>query len=129
MTQKRKSKKKNRRQEKKYPNLNKQVNLKSRQQLLDYDYLSKLTHKEKKWLDKFSKEYINASLDAKKLEKNLHNTPKLKKDCYDRNNARNRDLFFKLEMGGVFDHEILEKDILSYEIENELIKKIDEDNQ
>lgn len=122
---KKKKRIKNKRGQKKYPNLSKGVNLKSRQNLLDYDYISQLSEKEKKWLDKFSKEYINASLDSKNLEKNLHNSQKLKKDCYDRNNARNRDLYTKIEMGARF---IGEQPEDHYEIEDELIKKIDEKN-
>lgn len=57
--------------------------------MIDYDYLDKLTEKEKAWLNKFTHEYTNAGKLNKK-HKPLHKTPEQKKDCYDRNNARNR---------------------------------------
>lgn len=76
----------------KYPALKPELNLKTRYELIDYDYVDKLTEDEKEWLNKFTEEYINASLDSVDLEKNFHNTEDLKKDCYRRNNARNRDI-------------------------------------
>jgi hypothetical protein len=76
----------------KYKNLDKSVNLKTRQDLIDYDYLHKLNKKELEWLDKFTGEWICASLDNENPRRNLHKTKKLRKDCYDRNNARNRDI-------------------------------------
>ncbi len=84
------TRKKSRRGRTKYPALDPGLNLKTRTDLIDYDYVDKLSPEEKKWLNKFTEEYVNASVDPKKLKKNLHNTEKLKKDCYDRNNARNR---------------------------------------
>lgn len=60
--------------------------------LIDQDYLHKLSKEELDWLNKFNKEYVSDSLDRDNLENNLHNTPKLKKDCGSRNNSRNRDV-------------------------------------
>lgn len=76
----------------KYPALRPELNLKSRYELIDYDYLDELSEEDKRWLNKFTEEYVNASLNSKELDKNLHNTEDLKKDCYRRNNARNRDI-------------------------------------
>lgn len=76
----------------KYSALDPGLNLKSRTELLDYDYLDKLSEKELEWLNKFTEEYVNATLNTKNPRKNLHRTKSLKKDCYDRNNARNRDV-------------------------------------
>jgi hypothetical protein len=59
---------------------------------LDYDYLSKLSEEELLWLNKFTEEYVNASFDTSKPRNNLHRTKSARKDCYDRNNARNRDV-------------------------------------
>lgn len=84
--------KKNRRTKERWPNLKVGFNLKSRVDLIDYDYLSKLSDVEKDWLNQFSSEYIGASFD-KDNKKNLHKTPEGKKSCYDRNNARNRDVY------------------------------------
>ena len=76
-----------------YPALEKEYNLKVRQEELNIDYKSKLTKKQLKWLNKFNDEYVNANLDVNKLKNNLHSTKKLKKDCQDRNNSRNICLF------------------------------------
>lgn len=84
--------KKTRRDHIKYKNLDKSVNLKTRQDLIDYDYLDKLSPKELEWLDKFTGEYAGAALDTENPRRNLHKTKRLRKDCYDRNNARNRDV-------------------------------------
>lgn len=60
--------------------------------MLDYDYLDKLSDDELAWLNKFTEEYVHASLDTERPRKNLHRTKGLRKECYDRNNARNRDV-------------------------------------
>lgn len=83
---------KNRRNKTKYPALNPQFNLRSRTELLDYDYLNKLTDKELKYLNKFTEEFVNASVDVKKRWRNLHKTKTLIKDCFNKNNSRNRDI-------------------------------------
>lgn len=62
------------------------------------DYIDKLSDKEKKWLNKFMDEYNGANLDFKNLRKNLHKNKKLKKDCTDRVNARNRDTYAKAKI-------------------------------
>lgn len=72
----------------KYPALRPELNLKTRWELIDYDYVDKLSDKEKRWLNKFTEEYTNAKLNHK--GKKLHSTKKLRKDCYDMNNSRNR---------------------------------------
>lgn len=97
-----KKKKATRRSKSKFASLEPQYNLKSRQELIDYDYIQKLSDKEKKWLAKFTEEYVNASLDEAHPRKNLHNSKRLRKDCYDRNNARNRDVLTKAKASGKF---------------------------
>lgn len=62
---------------------------------MDYDYLHKLSDKELEWLNKFTEEYVHANLDTERPRKNLHNTKAMRKDCYDRNNARNRDVLVR----------------------------------
>lgn len=76
----------------KYPALNPQFNLRSRTELLDYDYLSKLSERELAYLNKFTEEFVNASVDVKKRWRNLHKTKTLIRDCFNKNNARNRDI-------------------------------------
>ena len=55
--------------------------------MVDYDYLDKLSEEEKKWLDKFSSEYYGANLKNKNL------SAEERKQIFDANNARNRDLW------------------------------------
>jgi hypothetical protein len=62
---------------------------------LDYDYLHKLSEEELAWLNKFTEEYVHANLNTEKPKSNLHRTKSMRKDCYDRNNARNRDVLTK----------------------------------
>lgn len=91
---------KGKRSKTKYPGLRPELNLKTRYELIDYDYVHKLSEEEKKWLNKFTEEYVNASLDSVNLKNNLHNTDELKKDCYRRNNARNRDILTRAKASG-----------------------------
>lgn len=91
MAQKRK--KKSKRSQTKFPALDPKLNLKSRIELIDYDYLDQLSEKDKAWLNKFTEEYVNANLNRKNPRKNLHKTKKLKQDCDRRNNLRNVDVW------------------------------------
>lgn len=84
---------KKRRDQIKYAGLDPLYAPKIRRELLDIDYFDQLTEEEKEWMNKFLEEYVGADLDFKNLKNNLHNTKKLKKDCTDRNNSRNRDMF------------------------------------
>ncbi len=94
-------KKKNRRSKVKYPALDPEFNLKSRSELIEADYINKLSEEEKEWLNRFNEEYVNASFN-KNPKKNLHKSKKLKKDCYDRNNSRNRDILTRAKASGKF---------------------------
>lgn len=91
--EKRKRKKKTRRSKVKNAALDPRYSPKIRRELLDMDYIDQLSEEDKAWLNKFTEEYVEANLDFKNLENNLHNTPELKKDCTDRNNARNRCIY------------------------------------
>lgn len=68
----------------------------TRKELLDYDYLKKLSPEELEYLAKFTDEYVGASISKTKSGRvkkgHLHNTKELAKDCYDRNNRRNNDV-------------------------------------
>jgi hypothetical protein len=97
----------------KYPNLQKNLNLKRRQELIDFDYIDELNEEEKEWLNKFMGEYMGASFPRQVVKKkdgtvykryspnNLHKRED-RLDIYDRNNARNRDIYSKkLSSGGL----------------------------
>lgn len=97
-----KKKKTSKRSRSKFPALEPKYNLKTRYELIDYDYLEKLSDKEKEWLNKFTEEYTNASAGKRpeQKRKQLHKTNKLVKDCFDRNNARNRCVWTKAKAQG-----------------------------
>lgn len=121
-------KKKTKRSRIKYSALDPTVNLKTRYELIaDYDYLDKLSDEEKAWLNKFTKEYVNADLDTKKKGKNLHRTKELRKDCYDRNNARNRCVWTKCKASGNFAsiNEVPEKIVENENYEDSLLTKLE----
>ncbi len=84
-------KKKTKRGQSAYPNLEPRLNSRVRQELIECDYLHKLSPDELEWLNKFNGEYINASFENDGSD--LDNSPEAKKASYSRNNARNRDLF------------------------------------
>jgi hypothetical protein len=117
---------KNKREKTKYPALKPELNLKSRYELIDYDYIDKLKEEEKSWLNKFTEEYVNASLDSKNLKNNFHNTDQLKKDCYRRNNARNRDILTRAKASGSYistDELLLNKKSIKINTSDTLLNK------
>lgn len=79
----------------------------------------------KAYLNKFNEEYVNDKLNRKNLKKNLHNTQELKKDCDDRNNARNRcQLTTNKAAGKMIDYEkISERDYMAMSPEDQMILK------
>lgn len=89
--------KKSRRSNAKYPALEKKLNLKTRQDAMEIDYLHKLNDEEKAWLNKFNAEFVGADF---RHEEPLHTTPELKQDCELINNARNRDVFSRKRATG-----------------------------
>jgi hypothetical protein len=74
------------------------VNLKTRIDLIDYDYINKLSEAEKKWLNQFTEEYTIASFKSKR------NIIKDRKDSYNRNNARNRCIYTRSKASGYLDY-------------------------
>jgi len=68
----------------------------------DFDYLLKLDLKSQAWMAKFIKEYINGNV-KKGDRKALHKNAKMRKDCYQRKNAQNRDLMSILNANGFID--------------------------
>lgn len=72
------SKKKTRRSESKYPSLDPKLNIKTRHDEIDYDYIDQLSEKEKEWLNNFTQEYIGASFD--KSKKRIHRKKKVESE-------------------------------------------------
>lgn len=81
-------------------------------------------------MNKFTEEYVNASLNTEDLDKNLHNTEELKKDCYRRNNARNRDILTKAKASGNHistDEMLINKKSIRVNTEENLLEQLDDD--
>lgn len=101
-----------------------EYNLKSRIDLLDYDYLDKLNPKEKEWLAKFTEEYTHANFSHSGTK--IHKKKAHKTDSYNRNNARNRDIYTiqksRHHLGNLDELKFEEEKI---EIEDKLIEKLD----
>lgn len=110
-----------------YPALKKNLNLKSRQDEIDVDYLNKLSEKEKEWLNKFNEEYVNASLDRQNFDNNIHNTLELKQSCDRRNNERKECLYTREKAKDNLKY-LSDENCKTFKIndyENSLIDKID----
>lgn len=76
-----------RRKSVKYPALIKKYNVRNRHDLMDIDYLDKLSEDEKAWLNNFNEEVICAK------PKKLYKSKKKKRELYNENNARQRDMY------------------------------------
>lgn len=74
------------------------MNPKTRWELIDQDYINKLSEEEKQWLSNFNEEYISGNFNHK--GKRLHRKKKERLECYGRNNSRNRDMFTLLRTVG-----------------------------
>ncbi len=98
MAEKKKSKKPTKRNKRKFANLYPNLNLKSRYEEIEdlYSYMDKLDEDCKAWLDKFAKEYINASFEHKDP---LHNKEQ-QREIYNRNNERNRCVLTRMKAYG-----------------------------
>lgn len=91
------------------PGLNKGLFSRIKQEYFDYDYLDKLSDKDKLFLGQFTEEFLGANLEEKKNKKynkkrNLH-PKKYRKPIFDANNARNRDTLSNARAGGFLDYE------------------------
>lgn len=110
------------------PGLKKSKFSRIKQEYFDQDYIDKLSDKDKAWLSKFNDEYLGANL--KDGGNKFHKTKRLKKDCFDRNNARNRDIYGDAKAGGRLElagERVLGDGEVNYE--NELIDYIDSKNK
>lgn len=89
---KKKSKKK--RDLEKYPALNPRLNAKTRFEVLDMDYLKKLSDEELEFMNRFMAEYVSGAFkkdeNGEYSSENLHKTQEERRECYTRNNTRNR---------------------------------------
>jgi hypothetical protein len=116
---------KSRRDQTQYPNLDRRLYSRAKQEYLDQDYLNDLNDEEKAWLDQFLGEYLNASFEND--ETDLHQDDEQKKDVYSQNNARNRCLYGQLKTK-VGPTKLLNYDIVKNMVEEEFSKEVDPNN-
>jgi hypothetical protein len=78
----------------KYPALNPRLNARTRFEVLDMDYLKKLSDQELVFMNQFMAEYVSGSFKKDETgdysSDNLHKTGEERRECYSRNNMRNR---------------------------------------
>lgn len=65
---------------------------KNKQWAIDQDYYHLLCPLDKEWMSKFNNEFYGGKI-KKGDPTALHNTDDLRKECYNRNNAANRDTY------------------------------------
>lgn len=97
-----KRRKVNRRTKSKYPGLDTNLNPRIRWEYMDQDYISKLSPKEKDWLNRFNEEFNGAKFDHDGTV--LHKSAKKKRECYNKNNARNRCVYSLAKARGTLDN-------------------------
>lgn len=94
MSSEQKKKLKKKRDLSKYPALNPRLNARTRQEVLDMDYLKTLGESDLDFLNKFMGEYVSGAFkkdaSGEYSDSNLQKTVEERRECYSRNNARNR---------------------------------------
>jgi hypothetical protein len=90
-------KKPSRRSKEKYPALIPHLNLRTRFEEIDYDYVDQLSDSEKDFLNRFTEEYTNASFRHKNR---VHKKKKDELEAYTRNNQRNADILTRAKASG-----------------------------
>lgn len=114
-----------RRRDEEFAGLNIGMHPKTRWEYIDIDYIDKLSDSDKRFLSKMIDEYYGATLapaDQPELWKgDLHPTSKERKDCTDRNNARNRDMYTILRTRGMVE-EIQQEDNTNPAVSDDILK-------
>lgn len=117
----------------KHPGLEKNLFSKIKQEYFDLDYADKLNEEEKKWLSQFMEEYLGANVNKERMLRKygtdvIHKEDDKRKNCFNMNNARNRDVYSISKVTGkmVSTDEVFETSgNETYSMENELIELID----
>lgn len=79
------------RSSRKYPGLVKEEHPRTRWEYIDQDYVDKLSDEMKALLSNFNEEFYGGYFGHP--GKILHKKKSAKKDCYNRNNSQNRDIY------------------------------------
>lgn len=97
-----KSQKKNNYTKQKYPALNARYQVGNRKELIDYDYIDKLSPEEKDWLDRFTSEYVVTNFNHRGEQ--LFTDDEDKRALYRENNKRNSDVFSVSKANGLLQY-------------------------
>lgn len=103
-SKKRKKRKAQKRDLTNLPGLKKNLFSKIKQEYHDMDYIDKLSDKDKAWLSAFMEEDLGANLNHK--GKKIYRKKDSKRECFRRNNQRNRDLYSLIRATGRIDYNI-----------------------
>ena len=119
--------KKNNYTKQKYPALNAKYQVGTRRELIDYDYIDKLSPEEKKWLDNFTAEFIitNFDHDGEKLITDQEE----KRALWRANNHRNGDVFANTKIGGTLDYGMTLENADKFKSANKKTKSLENTNQ
>lgn len=105
------------------------MNLRSRAELNDFDYLEKLSQEELAYLNAFCEGWNNADFRNPKTQE-LFKSSKEKRECYTMNNARNRCVYTRAKASNsVIDQDTTNTEVLVKEtntIKHEFDKEDDE---
>lgn len=119
-----KTKKKTKRSRSKYPGLDPKLNRINLRDAIDYDYIDKLSDKEKDFLNRFSVEYYSADFSG---DRTLIKGKKARRKIYKANNDRNQDTTAYLgnfqKLGSYED--LHDDDLKSKSPEDSYIQKLD----
>lgn len=102
--------KKNKKSRIKHVGLIKKYYPRTKRDLVDFDYIEKLSEAEKQWLSSFMEEYAKAHLNHP--ENKIHKK-KYAKSIFAANNARNRDVWGKFNKVDTYTQSIF--DVLEYQ--------------
>lgn len=111
--------------------LNTSHQVRTRREYIDYDYVSSLSNKDRKFLEKFTDEYYGGAGfyrqedDEYNYKKNVHKTDALRRECYRRNTAQNKDLYNLKRISGKIDFINNESDWDKIAQETELLMEAD----
>lgn len=94
---------------------------KSREWMMDQDYVIKLAPQEREWLAKFNNEYYGGNVTKANMHESLHNTESLRKEVVKRANDARNDPFMR-----VSEFQDLVSGMVSPDFADALIESIDQ---
>lgn len=82
-----------------------------RKEFVDMDYMKELDPKDKAWMEKFASEFYGGSLNTERPRRNIHKTKSGIKDCFDRNNRQNNDVYGVTNANGLLDKQLFNNEV------------------